>query len=115
MLPLVVVAGKGPSLGRDWLKHLRLDWPSMSCSANHSAADPGSTHKPELGTLRGYEASIYVDPTVAPKFCKARSVPYAFHPELDQLVAVGVLEPVRFQIGQHPLFLCSKGTRKLFG
>ena len=41
---------------------------STSCSANHSAADRGSTHtdvfKLELGTLQGYEASIHVDPTV---------------------------------------------------
>ena len=30
-LPLVVVAAKGPCLlGRDWLCHLRLDWPSIS-------------------------------------------------------------------------------------
>ena len=29
----------------------------------------------ELGTLQGFEAKIYVDPTARPVFCKARSGP----------------------------------------
>ena len=43
-----------------------------------------------LGTLKGYEAKILVDPNVLSCFCKARSVPYSMRvlvdEKLDQLV-----------------------------
>ena len=51
-----------------------------------------------LGSLKGYEAKINVDPSATPCFFKARSVPYAMHEkveaELDRLVAEGTLVPV---------------------
>ena len=51
-----------------------------------------------LGTLKGFHAKILVDPNARPKFCKARSVPYAFREmvevELECLVREGTLEPV---------------------
>ena len=54
----------------------------------------------ELGTLQGFEAKIYVDPTAKPVFCKARSVLYAMkvkvEEELERLVKQGILEPVEF-------------------
>ena len=47
----------------------------------------------------GCEAKIYVDPNAQPKFCKARTVPYAVRSlveqELERLVKLGILEPVR--------------------
>ncbi len=53
-----------------------------------------------LGRLQGYEASIQVDPEAKPRFCKARSVPYALKKEVDKelarLVEEGTLEPVQF-------------------
>ena len=54
----------------------------------------------ELGTLQGYKATIHVELSAHPKFCKARSVPYAMQAkddqELDWLVADGILEPVQY-------------------
>ena len=45
-LPLVVVAGKGPSfLSRDWLKHLRLDCQSTTLQLNQQT----NVIKPEFG------------------------------------------------------------------
>ena len=29
-----------------------------------------------LGTLQGYSAKIYVEPSASPKFCKPRGIPY---------------------------------------
>ena len=56
--------------------------------------------KGELGTMKGYQAKIYVDPAVKPRFCKARSVPYSMRSlvedELDRLVQQGIIEPVQF-------------------
>ena len=43
-----------------------------------------------LGKLQGYQATIQVDPDAQPRFCKARSVPYAMkemvEKEPDRLV-----------------------------
>ena len=53
-----------------------------------------------LGTLKGTEAKIYVDPNAPPKFMKARPVPYALkakvEKELDRLQSEGILSPVEF-------------------
>ena len=51
-----------------------------------------------LGTLKGFEAKIYVDPNAPPRFHPARSVPFALRDkvdkELQRLQDEGTLEPV---------------------
>ena len=53
-----------------------------------------------LGTLKGTEAKIYVDPGASPKFMKPRPVQYApkakVKKELDQLQNKGIISPVEF-------------------
>ena len=53
-----------------------------------------------LGTLKGYEAKIYVDPGAQLKYGKAWSVHYAMRgkveEELECLVSEGIIEPVQF-------------------
>ena len=53
-----------------------------------------------LGTLKGTEAKIYVDPGAAPKYMKARPVPDALkakvEQELDRLQIEGIISPVEF-------------------
>ena len=104
-LPLVVVEGHGPSLlGRDWLAKLRLDWQAihrLETNAVHELLEKyQAVFKPGLGTLKGVEAKLQVDPEARPRFCKARSVPYAMRTlvekELDRLCAEGIIEPVSF-------------------
>ena len=65
-LPIVVVAGDGPSLlGRNWLKQIRLDWNSI-CTVARADAEEGSlksllreheVFKDELGTVRSLQAN----------------------------------------------------------
>ena len=105
-LPLLVVAGRDPSLmGRDWLLHIRLDWQSIhsleaasitslqTVLSNHTAV-----FADELGCVKGVKAKIYVDPEAKP-FCKPRAVPFAFrekvNKELERLEKTGVIEPVQ--------------------
>ena len=81
-LPLLVVAGSGPTLlGRDWLGQVRLDWQQIhqvhSVSLQELLAKYPAVFKEGLGTLKGYEAKIHVDPDAVPKFHRARTVPYA--------------------------------------
>ena len=88
-LPIVVVEGSGPTvMGRDWLCPIQLDWISIHCvhSASLQAvlARYPSVFKEGLGTLKGFEAKIYVDPNATPSFNPARSVPYALHDLVDK-------------------------------
>ena len=81
-LPLVIVDGNGPSLfGRQWLDSIKLNWKSINPnwkSINHvqsktlqSVLDRHQeVFKQELGTLKGYEAKISVDPDARPRFVK---------------------------------------------
>ena len=45
------------------------------------------------------EAKITIDPTVSPKFCRARTVPHALKPkvevELKRLQQTGIIEPIK--------------------
>ena len=104
-LPLVVVDGNGPTLfGRQWLDSIKLNWRSINHVKSRSLQSVLDGHpevfKSELGTLKGYEAKIFVDPDARPRFCKARSVPYAMtekvEEELERLEKEGIIEPVQF-------------------
>ena len=107
-LPLVAVKGDGPSLlGRDWLGKLRLDWSELH-QIQSTAPGPlkelldrhSEVFKDELGIIQGTTAKIQVDPTVQPRFCKARSVPYALRAkvdaELERLDREGIIEKVTY-------------------
>ena len=122
-LPLCVVHGKGSSLlGRDWLQHLCLDWPSIchvqsveQTAVNSILDRHKNVFREELGTLQGFEAKIYVDPTAKPVLCKACSVPYAMkvkvEEELERLVKQGILEPVEFAEWAAPIVLVVKSDK----
>ena len=120
-LPLVVVKGGGPTLlGRNWLSHIRLNWSKI-----HYTTSPGlhellakypEVFQEGLGSLKGYEAKINVDPNATPRFHKARSVPYAMREkveaELDRLVAEGTLVPVEYSDWATPIVAVVKSDRK---
>ena len=63
----------------------------------------------ELGTLQGSKACIYIDPSIPPKFCKARSLPYAMKAkveqflELQKLEAQGIILPVKYSKWDAPI------------
>ena len=104
-LTLLVVHGKGPSLlGRDWLQSLQLNWQEIHSLHSYSLLEVldryAEIFKEGLGTLKGYQAKIYIDRDATPRFFKARSVLYSMqslvNKELDKPVNDGVIEPVRF-------------------
>ena len=105
-LPLIVVPGNSPTLlGRNWLKFLRLDWPSLfhmeqSNELEKVLKQHENVFKEEMGLLKDFQVHIPVDPSISPKFFKARSVPYALKEkidnELDRLVREGIYEPVEY-------------------
>ena len=119
-LPLVVVKGQGPTLlGRNWLGKIRLNWGEI-----HYTRSPGlhqllgeyeEIFQEGLGTFRGYEAKIEVDPAATPRFCKARPIPYAMRSkvedELTRLVAEGTLEPVDYSDWAAPIVAVIKSDK----
>jgi len=90
-LPAVLVKSPGPNLlGRDWLQVIKLNWNGIF---NIQESNPQlqkilDAHKnvfgEGLGTLKGNEAKIYVDPGVTPKFMKARPVPMPLKQKLNR-------------------------------
>jgi len=68
------------------------------------------THKDEeLGQMNTFKATLQLKPEAKPKFCKARSVPFALKPaidrELDRLKAEGVRKRCHSVSGLHLLYL----------
>ncbi len=73
-LPLLIVKGDGPTLfGRDWMSIIRGKIPIA-----------GTPRKIRGGISRwsghGRKARIEVDPMAKPRYCKARTLPYAMRP-----------------------------------
>ena len=101
---LVIVKQKGPTLlGRGLMKSLEISSINFSNVNKVNTISPLLKEFPDLfsqglGCYKGETFSIEVDPTVEPKFCKARPVPYAMRNmvdnELDRLIAEGIIEPV---------------------
>lgn len=122
-LPLLIVAGDGSSLlGRNWLEQIKLDWHNLNNVTSQDRLldqvleDHQSLFEEGLGTLKGYEASFQVDDSSKAKYCKARSVPYAIRPlveeELHRLTKEGIIEPVAFADWAAPIVPVLKPDKK---
>ena len=119
-LPLVVVAGDGPSLlGRDWLAKLKLEWKHIfNVQAQESLQDVLQRHstvfKPELGRIKGVEAKLHINTAARPRFFKPRSVPYALRQkveqELDRLEEAGVIVPTQHSDWAAPIVPVAKSN-----
>ena len=87
-LPIVVVAGSGPSLfGRNWLKAIKLDWKeikSVSTELQHLLQKHSALFKDEMGRMKGITAKLTAKPDAQPKYCRARPVPYAMKEAIEK-------------------------------
>lgn len=134
---LIVLNCSGPNLcGRDLISLLhRAGVPVLQPSAQdllHSTPEPaGAVHNivddyhdvfsKDLGLIKGPPATLQLKEGAVPKFCKARSIPYALRDrvtqELDRLVAIGVLSPVQHSDWATPIVpvLKKDGTVRICG
>ena len=92
---LYVVDRGGPALlGRDWLTHVKLDWPNiLSLSVeNHTDTTAKLTalleeydelFKEEIGELKGIKGNLILKENAQPVFLKARQVPDALRPKIE--------------------------------
>ena len=84
-MPLMIVKSVGQTLlGGNWLTKIRIDWRNICAPSLEAVLEKFTVFQKGLGTLVGYKAKIYVDPTAKTKFHRARSVPYALREMVDQ-------------------------------
>lgn len=117
-----MVAGAGPSLlGHNWLTTIHLDWKSIGTIVQQPHLTQllekyGEVFSGGLGKLIGHKAKIHVDPTVQPRFCKARTIPYALKSkvevELERLQQEGIIEPVPFADWAAPIVPVLKADKE---
>eukprot|EP00731_Ephydatia_muelleri_P034546 Em0065g7a len=125
-LVLYVVKGTGPSLmGRDWLRHIKLDWKTVGqvASVNRDTMLDSllkryhEVFQSGLGTLKGVHAKLQVKPNAVPKFFKARTVPFALREavekELDRLEQEGVIKKVDHSEWAAPIVVVPKGDGQI--
>ena len=118
---LYVVKGTGVNLlGRDWLRHIRLDWKAIAQTVNSVSEryQPlldkySEVFREELGTLKSIKAKLHIKPQAMPKFCKPRAVPFALKEalgrELARLEELGILQKVDRSDWAAPVVVVPKG------
>ena len=127
-LSLVIVKENGPALlGRDWLAHIRLDWPYLAYQSRSSLQLEELLQKyeevfrEELGTVKSVRVTLTVKENTQPKFFRPRTVPFAIKDaiarEIERLEAAGVLEKVDFSQWATPIVPVPKkdGSFRLCG
>ena len=125
--PILIVRDDGPSLlGRDLLPdlHISLDFAESSVyeiEANSVISKFPNLFEDKLGTYKGLEVSLEVDPDKNPRYFKARNVPYAMKSkvdaELDRLLEQNIITPVTNSRWSAPVVpvLKEDGTVRLCG
>ena len=111
-LPLMVVDGCGPSLlDRNWLQHLRLDWPNI-CSVQHSSVDDvlseyAEVFSPGLNKYTEPAVKLLIDSTANLHFYKARPVPYVIKGKvqdaIEENVKLRIWEPTDYSEWATPI------------
>lgn len=117
-LMLLVAKGSGPTLmGRNWIQHLHLDWSRVNhLPVTDPVSDMYERYSPvfnaDRGVISGVKAKLRVMENANPKFCKARSVPYALSEAVDKQLAklqeMGVCTPVEYSEWATPIVCIPK-------
>ncbi len=108
-LTCYIVTGDGPCLiGRDWLKHIRLNWKEIgvtiletSQTRLKSLLDKYSDiFKNELGTMNSIRAELLVKENASPRFHHPHPIPFALNEaierEIQRLEKSGILKKVSY-------------------
>ena len=110
-LPLLILEkGSNPIFGRDWLSTFKLAWKDIHsiCTSSSQApsdqrikaliSDFSEVFSEGIGTVKGITGNLTLKEEAKPKFCKARTVPYAFKDkverEIDNLENQGIITKV---------------------
>ena len=98
------------------LSQIQLNWKEIHHVHSVCPCSYPSVFKEGLGTLRGFQAKIHVDPQATPQFHPARSVPYALrdkvNQELQRLERDGTIEPVDIAEWAAPIVVVLKQDKQ---
>ena len=133
-LPILVANydAKPTLLGKNWLRHIKIEWGEIFCSSKGDALSADSqlndllSKHSELFTesyegMKGLEAHITMRNDARPTFVKARRVPYALKEqverELDKLEKNGVIKKTDRSCWASPVVVVPKadGTVRICG
>ena len=126
-LNLYVLNNEGrPLFGREWLRHLNLNWTeikslhvssekiSRQSEVNNLKAKYSEVFSDTFGKLKDVKAKLILKENSSEKFVKARPVPYSLRDkidkELDKLVDQGVIEKVNVCDWATPIVPIVKGN-----
>ena len=117
------VTGQPPILGREWLTQIKLDWTKIFHVSNSKRqlkdvlAKHEAVFQSGLGTMKKFKAKLHLKQNSSPKFVKARPVPFAVRPkveeELNKLEQDGVLEKVTYSEWGSPIVVVPKKGGKV--
>ena len=79
-------------MGRDWLKHIRLNWREIGLTMLDTTQtrvkslleEYGEVFKDELGTMNSIRAELRVKEGATPRFHRPRPVPFALREAIEQ-------------------------------
>ena len=121
---LLVVNWLGPTLlGRDWLKEIRFDWRVICKVEYHKSLEEvlkrhEKVFREEQGTYTGDQVKILVNAKEVPRYCKARTVPFALRDkvktELRRLQEQEIIEPVTHADWASPAVVVLKKDKETF-
>ncbi|XP_060075892.1 uncharacterized protein K02A2.6-like [Ylistrum balloti] len=116
-------------LGRNWLSHIKLDWPSIFTVTQSVQSQRIDTSVKELlvkhhklfqkglGTIQKFKALVKVWSDVQPIFCKARVVPFslkeALEKELHRLENEGIVLRVEQSDWATPVVIVPKADKSI--
>ena len=115
-LSAFIVCGNSiPLLGRDWMKVVKLNWNifKIRCSDVGTVLEKNAdVFMDGTGVIHGEKAVIHMKDNVCPKFCRARTVPYALRKkvenELDRLEKENVIQKVEHSDWATPIVVVPK-------
>ena len=97
-------------LGHNWLQNVVLDWKEIKhvvTSLDGLLQKYNTLFDNKLGTMKGVQAKLAVKPDSKPKFCRARTAPYAPHnaieKDLSQLQQLRIIESVKYSDWATPI------------
>lgn len=100
----ILKKGSNPIFGREWLREIKLNWPeikkieSTQYTATALQEQFKAVFQDGIGKIKNMEATLHVKDGSAPKFMKARPVPFAIKPKvekaLDDLEKQGIISKV---------------------
>ena len=107
-------------MSRDWLQHIKLDWPHLRMQSTHECSYLAvldrhpDVFKDEMGCIKGTSTKFHIKEGARPRFYKARTaLKTKVEAESERLERDGIIEPVQFSNWAAPIVHVVKRNREV--